>query len=112
MGYVDLLYYYNINGNKTYIGIKLMSDEFSIDIDKALENAKTTDLAGGFVDKHPDGLESVKLSVNNCINLAGLDKKLMGEIADGEWNEYYTQNSVGRRSKKIVIEYDITNKTE
>ena len=24
MGYVDLLYYYNINGNKTYTGIKLM----------------------------------------------------------------------------------------
>ena len=85
-----------------------MSDEFSIDIDKALENAKTTDLAGGFVDYYPTGVESVKHAVTNCIDLAGLDKKLMGDIADGEWSEYYTQNSVGRRSKKIVIEYDIT----
>ena len=86
---------------------KDMSDEFTIDIDKALENAKTTDLNGFAKDTYPDGLGSVKAAVNNCINLAGLDKKLMGEIADGEWNEYYTQNSVGRRSKKIVIEYDI-----
>ena len=84
-----------------------MSDEFSIDIDKALENAKTTDLNGFVKDKYPDGLESVKQAVINCIDLAGLDKKLMGDIADGQWNEYYTQNSVGRRSKKIVIEYDI-----
>ena len=84
-----------------------MSDEFSIDIDKALENAKTTDLNGFVKDTYPDGLESVKQAVTNCIDLAGLDKKLMGEIVDGEWNEYYTQNSVGRSSKKIVIEYDV-----
>ena len=88
-------------------GGKDMSDEFSIDIDKALEKAKTTDLNGFVKDEYPDGLESVKRSVINCIDLAVLDKKLMGDIADGEWNEYYTQNSVGRRSKKIVIEYDI-----
>ena len=37
-----------------------MSDEFSIDIDKALENAKTTDLNGFVKDEYPDGLESVK----------------------------------------------------
>ena len=84
-----------------------MSDEFSIDIDKALENAKTTDLNGFVKDEYPDGLESVKQAVTNCIDLAGLDKKLMSNIADGEWNEYYTQNSVCRSSKKIVIEYDI-----
>ena len=88
-------------------GGKDMSDEFSIDIDKALEKSKTTDLNGFVKDEYPDGLESVKKAVTNCIDLAGLDKKLMGDIADGEWNEYYTQNSVGRRSKKIVIEYDI-----
>ena len=87
-----------------------MSDEFSIDIDKALENAKTTDLNGFVKDEYPDGLESVKRSVSNCVNLAGLDKKLMGDIESGEWNEYYTQNSVGRQSKKIVIEYDISTK--
>ena len=86
-----------------------MSDEFSIDIDKALENAKNTDHIG-FDNPKPDGLESVKQAVTNCIDLAGLDKKLMSNIADGEWNEYYTQNSVGRQSKKIVIEYDVTHK--
>ena len=84
-----------------------MSDEFSIDIDKALENAKTTDLNGFTKDTYLDGLESVKHAVTNCIDLAGLDKKLMGDIADGEWHEYETLNSVGRSSKKIVIEYDV-----
>ena len=87
-----------------------MSDEFSIDIDKALENAKTTDLNGFVKDEYPDGLESVRQSVSNCINLAGLDKKLMGDIESGEWSEYETLNSVGRQSKKIVIEYDVTHK--
>ena len=85
-----------------------MSDEFTIDIDKALENAKKTDLNGFVKDEYPDGLASVKAAVSNCIDLCGLDKKLMGDIESGEWNEYYTQNSVGRQSKKIVIEYDIT----
>ena len=89
-----------------------MSDEFSIDIDKALENAKNTDLAGGFTDKYPSPVESVKRSVINCIDLAGLDKKLMGDIADGEFNQYETLNSVGRSSKKIVIEYDIKVKKD
>ena len=81
-----------------------MSDEFSIDIDKALQSAKTTDHIGDWTPHYPTGVESVKHAVTNCIDLAGLDKKLMSNIADGEWNEYYTQNSVGRRSKKIVIE--------
>ena len=89
-----------------------MSDEFSIDIDKALENAKKTDLNGFVKDEYPDGLESVKRSVSNCIDLAGLDKKLMGDIESGEWSEYETLNSVGRQSKRIVIEYNITNKNE
>ena len=87
-----------------------MSDEFSIDIDKALEIAKTTDLNGFVKDEYPNGLESVKRSVINCIDLAGLDKKLMGDIADGEWTELTTSNSTGRMSKKIVIEYDIHQK--
>ena len=43
-----------------------MSDEFTIDIDKALENAQTDDLAGSFVDKYPNGVESVRKSVDNC----------------------------------------------
>ena len=89
-----------------------MPDEFTIDIDKALENAKTNDLAGDRGYKKPDGLESVRKSVDNCVNLAGLDKKIMEELLKGEWAEYSTLNSVGRQSQKIVKEYNITNKNE
>jgi hypothetical protein len=85
-----------------------MSDEFSIDIDKALENAKKTDLNGFVKDEYPDGLKSVKQAVTNCIDLAGLDKKLMGEIADGEFTSYDCYDSSGRNTKKIVIEYGIS----
>ena len=88
-----------------------MSDEFSIDIDKALQSAKTTDHIGDWTPHYPTGVESVKAAINNCIDLAGLDKKLMGDIESGEWTYYETSNSVGRQSKKIVIEYDITHKT-
>ena len=83
-----------------------MSDEFSIDIDKALESAKTNDLAGGFVDYYPSPIESVKRAVNNCIDLAGLDKKMMGDIADGEFTSYDCYDSTGKNTKKIVIEYE------
>ena len=89
-----------------------MGDEFTIDIDKALENAKTDDLAGSFVDKYPNGVESVRKSVENCEQLAGLDRKLMQEIIKGEFTQYETSNSVGRQSKKIVIEYDIKQKDD
>ena len=89
-----------------------MSDEFTIDIEKALENAKSDDLAGSFIDKYPDGLESVRKSVDNCVNLAGLDKNVMEELLKGEWVEYTTLNSVGRQSKKIVIEYEIKQKSD
>ena len=84
-----------------------MSDEFSIDIDSALEKAKTTDLNGFTKDVYPDGLESVKHAVTNCIDLAGLDKKLMSEIADGQFTSYDCYDSSGRNTKKIVIEYGI-----
>ena len=83
-----------------------MSDEFSIDIDKALESAKTTDLAGGFVDYYPSPIESVKRAVNNCIDLAGLDKKMMGDIADGDYTSYDCYDSTGRHYTKLVIEYE------
>ena len=89
-----------------------MGDEFTIDIDKALENAKTDDLAGSFVDKYPNGVESVRKSVENCEQLAGLDRKLMQEIIKGEFTQYETLNSVGRSSKKIVIEYDVEVKKD
>ena len=86
--------------------------EFHIDIDKALENAKMNDLSTDWSPHYPEGLESVRKSVDNCVNLAGLDKKLMEELLKGEWNVYETLNSVGRSSKKIVIEYDIKTKKE
>lgn len=86
--------------------------EFTIDIDKALEDAKKTDHSGFTVPVYPNGIESVRKSVDNCVNLAGLDKKLMEELLKGEWCEYTTLNSVGRSSKKIVIEYDIQQKTD
>ena len=89
-----------------------MSDEFTIDIDKALENAKTNDLAGGFKDTKPGGLESVRKSVENCEQLSGLDKNVMAELLKGEWSESTTLNSTGRQSKKIVIEYEIKQKED
>ena len=83
-----------------------MSDEFTIDIDKALENAKTNDLAGGFVDHYPTPIESVKAAVENCINLAGLDKRVMGDIASGKFISYDCYDSTGRHYTKLVIEYE------
>ena len=83
-----------------------MSDEFSIDIDKALENAKTTDLAGGSTDKYPSPIESLKKAVNNCVNLAGLDKRVMGDIDAGTYTSYDCYDSTGRHYTKLVIEYE------
>jgi len=83
-----------------------MSDEFSIDIDKALQSAKTTDHIGDWTPHYPTGVESVKAAVNNCIDLAGLDKKLMGDIADGEFTSYDCYDSTGRHYTKLVIEYE------
>ena len=73
-----------------------MSDEFTIDIDKALENAKTNDLAGGFTDKYPTPIESLKKAVNNCVNLAGLDKRVMGDIDAGKYTSYDCYDSTRR----------------
>ena len=89
-----------------------MSDEFTIDIDKALKNAKTNDLAGGVRDTKPGGLESVRKSVENCEQLSGLDKNVMAELLKGQWSEFTTSNSTGRQSKKIVIEYEIKQKED
>ena len=82
-------------------------------------DGKKYDEDGNELDKHgfkiqvyPDGLESVRKSVDNCTNLCGLDKNLMERLLKGEWKEYSTLNSVGRQSQKIVIEYDITNKNK
>ena len=77
------------------------------------------DEEGNELDKHgfrlrtyPNGVESVRKSVENCEQLAGLDRKLMQEIIKGEFTQYETSNSVGRQSKKIVIEYDIKQKDD
>jgi len=81
--------------------------EFAIDIDKALENAKSGKMTEP---EYPNGLESVRKSVENCEQMAGLDKKVMEKLIKGEWSESTTLNSSGRSSKKVVIEYDINTK--
>ena len=80
---------------------------------------KQYDSEGNELDKHgfkvqtyPNGLESVRKSVENCEVMCGLDKKIMAELLKGEWSEFSTLNSVGRSSKKIVIEYEIKHKEE
>ena len=69
------------------------------------------DKHGFKVKKYPDGLESVRKSVENCEMMCGLDKKVMAELLKGEWGESITLDHSGRTSKKIVIEYDIKHKT-
>ncbi len=88
--------------------------EFQSDI----QNKKEYDEEGNELDKHgfkikkyPDGLESVRKSVENCENLCGLDKNVMMELLKGEWNLYTTSDHSGRTSKKIVIEYEIKHKS-
>lgn len=85
--------------------------EFHIDIDKALENAKKTDLNGFTKNEYPDGLESVRKSVENCEQMCGLDRNVMANLLKGEWSHYTTSDQSGRTSKKIVIEYEIKHKS-
>lgn len=84
--------------------------EFQSDI----QNKKEYDEEGNELDKHgfkvkryPDGLESVRKSVENCEQLCGLDRNVMARLIKGEWSQSTTLDSLGRTSKKIVIEYDI-----
>ena len=88
--------------------------EFQSDIKdrKYDEEGNELDKHGFRVKKYPDGLESVRKSVENCEQLCGLDKNVMMKLLAGEWSESTTLNSTGRQSKKIVIEYDITNKKD
>jgi hypothetical protein len=44
--------------------------------------------------------------------MCGLDKKVMGQLLAGEWSQSTTLDSMGRQSKKIVIEYDIQQKKD
>ena len=88
--------------------------EFQSDIrDKQYdEEGNELDKHGFRVKKYPDGLESVRKSVENCEQLSGLDKNVMAELLKGEWSESTTLNSTGRQSKKIVIEYEIKQKED
>ena len=83
-----------------------MSDEFSIDIDKALENAKNTDHIG-FDNPKPTALQSVITAINNSEFLSGLDHKLMKRLMEGTYTHHETLNSSGLSTKRITIEYDI-----
>ena len=87
--------------------------EFQSDIQdkKYDEEGNVLDKHGFKVKKYPDGLESVRKSVENCEMMCGLDKKVMAELLKGEWGESITLDHSGRTSKKIVIEYDIKHKT-
>ena len=86
--------------------------EFQSDIKdtKYDEEGNELDKHGFRLKKYPDGLESVRKSVENCEQMAGLDKNVMMELLKGEWSQYTTVDHSGRTSKKIVIEYDIQEK--
>ena len=88
--------------------------EFQSDItDKQYdEDGNELDKHGFKITTYPNGLESVRKSVENCEQLCGLDKNVMMELLKGEWSQYTTLNSMGRQSKKIVIEYNITEKSK
>ena len=88
--------------------------EFQSDIkDKEYdEEGHELDKHGFRVKNYPDGLESVRKSVENCHNMCGLDRKLMERLVKGTYSEYSTLDHRGRTSQKIVIEYDITDKKE
>ena len=75
------------------------------------EDGNELDKHGFKVQVYPDGLESVRKSVENCEQLCGLDKNVMMELLKGEWSESSTLNSLGRTSQKITIEYNIKQKS-
>ena len=76
------------------------------------EECNELDKHGFKVKKYPDGLESVRKSVENCEQLCGLDRNIMARLIKGEWSQSTTLNSLGRTSTKIVIEYDIKQKED
>ena len=87
--------------------------EFQTDIGKEYdEEGHELDKHGFKVKKYPNGLESVRKSVENCEQLCGLDKNVMMKLLAGEWSQSTTLNSTGRQSKKIVIEYEIKQKED
>ena len=88
--------------------------EFSSDIlnKKYDEDGDELDKHGFRIKRYPDGLESVRKSVENAEQLCGLDRNVMARLLKGEWSQSTTLNYTGRKSKKIVIEYDITHKKD
>ena len=85
--------------------------EFQSDVGKKYdEDGDELDKHGFKLKKYPDGLESVRKSVENCEQMCGLDKNVMMELLKGEWKQYTTSDHSGRTSKKIVIEYCIKTK--
>ena len=83
--------------------------EFQSDIKdrKYDEEGNELDKHGFRVKKYPDGLGSVRKSVENCEQMCGLDKNVMTKLLAGEGSQSTTLDHSGRSSKKIVIEYDI-----
>ena len=88
--------------------------EFQSDIKdrKYDEEGNELDRHGFKVQVYPNGLESVRKSVENCVQLCGLDKRVMEDLLKGKWSESSTLDSTGRSSQKIVIEYDIKQKND
>ena len=88
--------------------------EFQSDITgkKYDEEGNELDKHGFKVKKYPDGLGHVHKSVENCEMMCGVDKNVMMELLKGEWNQYTTSDHSGRMSQKVVIEYDIKQKTD
>ena len=88
--------------------------EFQSDITgkKYDEEGNELDKHGFKVKKYPDGLGHVRASVENCEQMCGLDRGVMTRLLKGEWTQSTTLDSMGRQSKKIVIEYDITHKKD
>ena len=88
--------------------------EFQSDIkDKKYdEEGNELDKHGFRIKRYPDGLESVRKSVENCEQMCGLDRKVMADLLKGEWTQSTTLDHSCRQSKKIVIEYDITYKKD
>ena len=81
--------------------------EFQSDLGKKYdEEGNELDKHGFRIKRYPDGLESVRKSVENCEMLCGLDKNVMMNLLKGEWTQYSTSDHSGRTFKKIVIEYD------
>ena len=76
------------------------------------EEGNELDKHGFKIKRYPDGLESVRKSVDNCVTMAGLDKEVMENLLAGKWSQVITYSSTGRQSKKIVIEYDVTEKSK